>query len=960
MTDPPQRRRRRSLRPLTALLTLRAAWAPAAFGLLALGMWGIPAAFGHPILRNSNLIQNFPLRVLVGSDLAHGHLPLWDPYIWAGTPLLAGFNAGAAYPLTWLFAVLPHGLAWVFNQASGQVAGACGLLALSRCRGRSWVAASLAGLAYGFGGFLVAQNLHIDLVLAAGWLPWCLVGLDRLANRPAGGRRAPWVALLAAAAALLVLTGSPEPILDGALLVGAFTIFLAWRTPQRRTEIITGALVAAGIAALASTAQWLPGALFQLHSQRAGASYGYFTSGSLGWGSTLAGLDPALFGTSHPTVVGYVGPNGLSSIPEISWYLGAGALVAACALLARTHRRSAAGKERWFWYGVVVIGLVLALGGSTPLGHLEVLLPLYNGQRMLVRNLLEVDIALAVIFADWLDVVLSAHRITDRGERRLVALPVAVLGVLVVALAADGPGLLDALGAPFPVARAATWPILALSAVPLALAGTWAWVAWRPRAWSRRRTSVLLALLCVVDLGWFDVIATPPPLPNATSARDGTLADTLAARARSTAARSPTGTPTRVAFFDPNITHADTMDLIGQPDLTLLRGVTSVNGNGALVSGAYNSLTGAQAQLHIGPQALSGPLADHLDIGLLVSAQSGFVEPVQYQDGQPIATPSSAYSSTAPPPPTTLLVGSSMRTWYLGGTLAVRSLSVPVSGLRDTPRVRVGLLLASPRHSGGAGAGSGSGAGLGAGSGSGSGSDVLWLTSNFVGPARRGPNRGQIAVTLPAAVNAVGVVAQARSGHAAILGQAIVDTPRTGAFRLSGSLVDAVTAPQWHPSGTIGPFGTYQNASPSGAGFLVTGTAGKAAPGSVHVLASTAGGSTTLEIRSTEPALLVRSEVDSSGWIATFRHVSATRSGSHPVARAGPVDPALGTAEAVGTWGVLQAVHVPAGTSVVTFTYRPRADELAAGASVVGWLLVAAMLFWGVVRRSGIRRRARP
>ena len=58
-------------------------------------------------LPGDNFIQNFPLRVLAGQDLIHGHLPLLNPYIFAGAPLLGGFNAGAAYPLTWLFAILP-------------------------------------------------------------------------------------------------------------------------------------------------------------------------------------------------------------------------------------------------------------------------------------------------------------------------------------------------------------------------------------------------------------------------------------------------------------------------------------------------------------------------------------------------------------------------------------------------------------------------------------------------------------------------------------------------------------------------------------------------------------------------------------------------------------------------------------------------------------------------------------
>ena len=65
------------------------------------------ALAGRPLMGGDNLDQNFPLRVLSGQLIAHGRLPLWNPDIWGGAPLLAGWNAGALYPGTWLFAVLP-------------------------------------------------------------------------------------------------------------------------------------------------------------------------------------------------------------------------------------------------------------------------------------------------------------------------------------------------------------------------------------------------------------------------------------------------------------------------------------------------------------------------------------------------------------------------------------------------------------------------------------------------------------------------------------------------------------------------------------------------------------------------------------------------------------------------------------------------------------------------------------
>ena len=78
-------------------------------------IFGVPALLGHPVLLGDDLTQNFPLRVLTGDQIRGGHLPLLNPYIWGGAPLLADWNAGAAYPLTWLFAILPGTAAWTLN-----------------------------------------------------------------------------------------------------------------------------------------------------------------------------------------------------------------------------------------------------------------------------------------------------------------------------------------------------------------------------------------------------------------------------------------------------------------------------------------------------------------------------------------------------------------------------------------------------------------------------------------------------------------------------------------------------------------------------------------------------------------------------------------------------------------------------------------------------------------------------
>ena len=205
-------------------------------------VFGIPLLFGQVFLDGDNFIQNFPLRVLAGQDLIHGHLPLLNPYIFAGAPLLGGFNAGAAYPLTWLFAILPAELAWTLNLIAAYEVAVIGMYLFLRRQPVSSTAATFGAAAFAFGGYLSGQIVHIDLISGAAWLPWMLLAVHGLTEPPgtvtsaappstAPGRAGPaprwwWALLLAVATAFTILAGAPEAVLDSAVIA---VIYLIWR-----------------------------------------------------------------------------------------------------------------------------------------------------------------------------------------------------------------------------------------------------------------------------------------------------------------------------------------------------------------------------------------------------------------------------------------------------------------------------------------------------------------------------------------------------------------------------------------------------------------------------------------------------------------------------------------------------------------------------------------------------------
>ncbi len=251
--------------------------------------FAVPAALGHPAITGDNLIQNFPLRVLTGRQLRQGHLPLWNPLIWSGTPLLGGLNSGSFYPFTFFFAVLAPVAAFVVNLLGVYWAGGLGMYALCRRYGLRPVASFVGALTFAFSGAMSGQLVHIAVIQGMSWMPllvlaelelsWVVFGTgpatsarsatapvpgtvsgpatsarsatapvpgtvsgpaaaptngtSGVAPRVEGGRRRspwPWVALLALMVGLEALTGEPRSMVETEV-VGA--VVAAWVVLRR-------------------------------------------------------------------------------------------------------------------------------------------------------------------------------------------------------------------------------------------------------------------------------------------------------------------------------------------------------------------------------------------------------------------------------------------------------------------------------------------------------------------------------------------------------------------------------------------------------------------------------------------------------------------------------------------------------------------------------------------------------
>ncbi len=944
----------------------------AAFVAVPSAIFGLPAAVGVTWLVSDNLIQNFPLRVLVGIDLRHGHAPVWDPYLWSGSPLLSGFNAGAAYPTTWLFSVLPGALAWVVNQALVQIVAAVGMVVLLRVLGRSWTASGLGAVAFSYGGFMAAQSVHIDVIEAGAWLPWAFVALDRLAHRPPGRSAAPWVGMLGGSVGLMGLSGAAEPILDGGVALGLYALWLFWRTPSRRWSLGLGVVAGVVLGLALAGAQLVPGALIQQQSQRAVHDYWFFTSGSMNKSLTVLGLDPLLLGSSGSFPVHFFATY---SLPEVSSYVGILPLMGVVGLWARRHRRSAEARGWLIWYAILALGLILTWGDFTPLGHVFFHLPLFNRQRLLARNLLEVDLAAAVLFATWVDhmflspspavtpaVVRGADRADtvplgsapERWWRRLSGTegwrsdivlplipPVAVIGLQIVLLV-GGTWFPHFLHVPGPVTRSSLWPLVAFLTIPSAIAAAaMALVLGRRRL--ARLMPRLLTILMIVDLMVFNGFIQGSPDPDGATANSATanaLASFVAAQDP-----GPAGEQDRVALFDPDRYYSDAAQRLGQPDLTILRGLSSVQGYGAVVDAIYDRGTDTHTQLSMKPAALADGTFALLDLGVLATVPEYFVHVVVAAPGVPQSivagvtrvppvgpgrdvpgdpttpppTPTGDYQYAAAPASTVPVVAGRVRTQYFGTVLSVTSVSVPVRS--GSGPLRVGLVAPDGSH-------------------------TTWIGSSPTGP-------GTDRVSAPGPTPASGIVFEVAPGDngpgpsaaRVVIGAAVVRTAGQGTYRVDGALRDAVSSARWRYRGMIGPFSIFTQPSAAGRAWVE----GRA-KSTVHVVSSTPWGDETVRVTTARPATLVRSEQFATGWQATV--ITAASRGAKALRHAG----------AVRRHGLIQAVAVPAGTSLVHFTYRPHRVLEGFVTSGLGFIALVGLVAWPVVRRrrrgSGARHAA--
>jgi len=500
-------------------------WWPdaAALGVLALvlGVFFAPVLFqGRSMPEGGGDLAGFlyPLYNYTVDSLRAGRIPLWNPFLYSGSPFLADIQTATFYPLTLAQVLLPGAVDYrrleMLSIFHFWLAGAL-MYALLRVWFRPALSrwAALPGaVAFALSDLFFTHFGNLNLIASAAWLPLILLGA-----RLGGG---PGILIGATALALSALAGHTQPVLHSLLALALYGVFAlavaawaAWRkrgaeglvdwglpdaptTPGQSARLTLVTLLGITALGLGLAALTLAPA-YELTGLTRRASFTY--------------ADAALYSLPVQGVIGLVAPHLHGRGPAGFWadwprvevgYVGVLTLLLAAVGLTR-------GRRATFWALLGALGLLLALGPATPLHEwFYRFVPGMAQLRAPARLILLVDIGLAALAALGLDTLLRAPR---RVHAWLAAAVAVALGLWLL-VAWQG---LPALGRPtlaqLATAQRGLWQAALLLGASVALIALAAWGRLRG-AWLGGLAVALLAVDLLaqgygVDVGTADPTA---------------------------------------------------------------------------------------------------------------------------------------------------------------------------------------------------------------------------------------------------------------------------------------------------------------------------------------------------------------------------------------------------------------------------------------------------------------------
>jgi len=332
--------------------------------------------------------QQYPWRELAVSTMKQGELPLWNPYQFAGTPLLGNLQSAALYPLNILYWLMPFQMAWTVLVILQPLLASLFMYLYLKEMKLFKLPATFGAVIFAFSGFFIAWlewNTVLHVIL---WLPLLLLALEKLRVKLS----LLWSTIFIFALSSSFLAGHLQVFFYVSLVLMAYLVTILYRSKSKgKLVLLLSALCS--LFAVVTSLQWIQFVKFYLNSAR---EIDQVLWQKEGWFIPLRHLVqfvvPDFFG--NPATLNYWG---VWNYGEFIGYVGIAGFI--FALLAIIYRRD---KKTFFFLGLFVASILFATNNVIAQLPFRMGLPLI-GTSQPTRLLAIIDFSLAVLAALGLD-----------------------------------------------------------------------------------------------------------------------------------------------------------------------------------------------------------------------------------------------------------------------------------------------------------------------------------------------------------------------------------------------------------------------------------------------------------------------------------------------------------------------------------------------------------------------------
>ena len=369
----------------------------------------------------------FPILSFGFDLLSKGTIPLWNPYIFCGTPFIAIIQTAIFYPLNFLYLILPLGSAINWTIFLHLFLSGIFIYYLLKNYDISCFGSIVASIVYTFGASHIMHIFagHLVVIATMTWIPLMFLSLDRFIR--SGEYK--YGLLLSFAIALQLLAGYPQYLFYSMLALSFyFLCLIIWlridgaRWNKIKLKCIAFVLLII-LGLVISAIQILPTAEMIKYSTRHNLPYEWISSFSLPPENLITFLIPDFFGDMLK--IPYWGKNYLW---EMTAYVGIMPLLLALIALFYVRKRVV-----WFFGILGIVSLILALGKYTPLLKLlYTYIPGFNLFRGNSKFIFLNALSLAALSGFGIDVFLKG--LSDLKKHRIKIGVIAISTLIITAL----------------------------------------------------------------------------------------------------------------------------------------------------------------------------------------------------------------------------------------------------------------------------------------------------------------------------------------------------------------------------------------------------------------------------------------------------------------------------------------------------------------------------------------------